>query len=149
MWVVEVRAHSGSRQWRDRCKAVTFKPTSAMILRKEHSSRIHWEGNLLVPKLGPDVAIGSSCSARKSNPSHPIVHAQKTNKISGKSKILSLSDTYRRSLHVLIAWNLEDTARSHLRKRNTDTSVSARSDFSRHTSATSRVLCGMQSEQKG
>lgn len=57
MRVVEVRAHSGSRQWRDSCEVVTFKPTSAMLLCKELSSRIHWEGNLLGPKFGPDVEM--------------------------------------------------------------------------------------------
>jgi hypothetical protein len=145
MWVVEVRARSGSRQWRDRCEAVAFKPTSAMLLHKE-LSRINWEGNLLGPKFGPDVVIRSSCSGRKSNPGRPIVHAQKTKKMCGKS---SLSDPYRRSLPVLIAWNLEDTVSSQQPNRTTDTSVSARSDFLRHTIATSRVLCGMQSEQKG
>jgi hypothetical protein len=90
-----------------------------------------------------------SCSGRKSNPSRPIVQAQKANKMSGKSRILSLSDPSRRSLPALIAWNLEDTASSQQPNRSTDTSVSARSDFSRHTSAASRVLYGVQSEQKG
>ena len=67
MWVVEVREHSGSRQWRDRCEVVTFKPTSAMLLRKELSSRIHWKGNLLGPKFGPDVVMRREVPAPAGN----------------------------------------------------------------------------------
>jgi hypothetical protein len=145
---VEVRAHSRSRQWGDRCGVVTLTPTSAMLLRKELSSTIHWEGNLLSPRFGPDVLIRSSCSGRKSNPRRPTVHAHKTNRMSGKSRILRLSDLHRRSLPALIAWNLEDTTSSPHPNHSTDGSVSARSDFSRHTSATPRVSYGVHYAQK-
>jgi hypothetical protein len=66
MWVVEVRAHSGSRQWRDRYE-VTFQPTSAMLLRKELSSRIHSGGKMLGPRFGPDVVMRREIPAPAGN----------------------------------------------------------------------------------
>jgi len=146
MWVVEVRAHSGCRQWRDSCEVVTFKPTSAMLLRKELSSRIHWGGNLLGPKFGPDMEMREV----------PASHGNRTPV--ARSYMLKRRTKWLGNLRSLvylthIAGHFLPLSHGIWRTRRAASNPTVarilRSDFSRHTSATSRVVYDVQSEQKG